>query len=44
LAVPTILAVVFLSPQALLGRRDWGGWSIVAHAWFFIAGFVVMSS
>jgi peptidoglycan/LPS O-acetylase OafA/YrhL len=44
LAAPTILAVVLLDPQSLLGRRVWGGWSLAAHAWFFIAGFVVLSS
>jgi hypothetical protein len=44
LAVPTMLTIIFLDPQSPLGRRDWGGWGIAAHAWFFIAGFVVMSS
>lgn len=44
LAVPTILTVDFLSPDSLLGRRDWGGWSLVAHLWFFIAGFAIISS
>ncbi|MGE5602914.1 MAG: acyltransferase family protein [Nitrososphaerales archaeon] len=44
LAIPTVLSVVFIDPQSLLGRRDWGGWSIASHFWFFFAGFVIISS
>ncbi len=44
LAVPTMLTVVFVNPASPLGRRDWGGWSLLAHLWFFVAGFVIISS
>ncbi len=44
LAVPTMLTVALVDQQSLLGRRDWGGWSILAHLWFFLSGFVIVSS
>ncbi len=44
LALPTVLTVIFLDPQSLFGRRDWGGWGMAPHAWFFIAGFIILSS
>lgn len=44
LALPTIATIAFVDQASVLGRRDWGGWSILAHFWFFASAFVIVSS
>jgi len=44
LALPVMLAVVTLDPSTFLGRRGWAGWCLVAHALFFLNGFVLASN
>ena len=43
LALPAILLINVLD-QATWGNRDLGGWSIMIYPFFFISGFVIISS
>jgi glucan biosynthesis protein C len=44
LAVPIALALVLPRSDGLLGARWWGGWNLLAHACFFLAGYLVAAS
>lgn len=44
LAVPVALALVLPRSTSLLGARWWGGWNVLAHACFFLAGFLFAAS
>jgi peptidoglycan/LPS O-acetylase OafA/YrhL len=43
LAVPTLLLTVAVRPDALLGMRDLGGWSLPNYAVFLLAGFMLFA-
>jgi len=43
LALPVMFSVATLDPSTFLGRRAWSAWSLVAHALFFLNGFVLAS-
>jgi peptidoglycan/LPS O-acetylase OafA/YrhL len=44
LALPIMLLVSILDPAKPLGRRDFGGWSLLPHLLFFIYGFIMISN
>jgi glucan biosynthesis protein C len=44
LALPGMLLISVLDPRTPLGQRGFGGWSFVIYIFFFIYGFVVISS
>lgn len=43
LALPTILCLILTDSESFLGNTDWGGGSILSHATFFLAGFLIVS-
>ena len=43
LALPTILCLVLTDGESFLGNTEWGGGSILTHATFFLAGFLIVS-
>jgi glucan biosynthesis protein C len=43
LVVPVTLVLNLVDTGSPLGMRDFGGWSILSHAWFFLSGFVIAS-
>jgi len=43
LALPAILLIIKLDP-ATWGNQDLGGWSVLIYPFFFISGFVIISS
>jgi len=43
LALPVMFSVATLDPNTFLGSRGWAGWSLVAHGFFFLNGFVLAS-
>lgn len=42
-AVPIILLLALPNPDSFLAGRFWGGWSLAAHAFFFLNGFLLVS-
>ena len=45
LALPGTLLIPFLNPGNILaGDRSWGGWGLPTYVFFFLAGFVLISS
>jgi glucan biosynthesis protein C len=44
LAIPVALAVALPDPGGFWGGRWWGGWNVLGHACFFVAGFLLASS
>ncbi len=43
LALPVVLVTVGVSPQAPLGDRNWGGWSLLGYIPVFLYGFMIIS-
>ena len=43
LALPIMLLLVLLDTDSILGRRDFGGWSLVSYILFFIYGFLLVA-
>jgi len=43
LALPVMVCVATVDPSSFLGSRTWAGWSLAAHALFFLGGFVLVS-
>jgi glucan biosynthesis protein C len=43
LMVPIVLVLNLVDTSNPLGMEDFGGWSILSHAWFFLSGFVIAS-
>jgi surface polysaccharide O-acyltransferase-like enzyme len=44
LALPIMLLISILDPSKPLGRRDFGGWSLLPHLLFFVYGFIMISN
>ena len=45
LALPGALLIPFLNPGNIFaGDRSWGGWGLPTYVFFFLAGFVIISS
>jgi glucans biosynthesis protein C len=42
-ALPTILSLALTGSDSFLGNTEWGGGSILSHATFFMAGFLIVS-
>lgn len=42
-ALPTILSLALTGSDSFLGNTEWGGGSILSHATFFLAGFLIIS-
>ena len=43
IALPTILCLALTGSDSFLGNTEWGGGSILSHATFFLAGFLIIS-
>lgn len=43
LALPIMLLLISLDPEAPLGARPWGGWSLAPYLLFFLYGFLIVS-
>lgn len=41
--LPTILSLALTGSDSFLGNTEWGGGSILSHATFFLAGFLIIS-
>jgi len=44
LVLPLGLIDIFIYPGTFLGSRDFGGWCLVAHLFFFISGYVLFAN
>jgi peptidoglycan/LPS O-acetylase OafA/YrhL len=42
-ALPTVLSLALTGSDSFLGNTEWGGGSILSHATFFLAGFLIVS-
>jgi glucan biosynthesis protein C len=43
LVLPTILSLMLTDGNSFWGNTDWGGGSLLSHATFFLAGFLIIS-
>lgn len=41
--VPTVVLIKIVGEDTLLGRQDFGGWSLTTYVWFLFGGFLLIS-